>query len=141
MDTEYIEAVLDHYIVTALWSSMDESDDNGGSPMDENYGPEDIASDTLDTMRREVTDFLELIERDRPGVFDVMADTVWHDPHQVGHDFWLTRNRHGAGFWDRYYGDPGPGSATELGDYLTKWAKSYGSVDLYIGDDGAVHQM
>jgi hypothetical protein len=22
------------------------------------------------------------------------------DPSQAGHDFWLTRNRHGAGFWD-----------------------------------------
>lgn len=24
-----------------------------------------------------------------------------------GCDFWLTRNRHGAGFWDRGYGDAG----------------------------------
>lgn len=23
------------------------------------------------------------------------------DPAQVGHDLWLTRNGHGAGFWDR----------------------------------------
>lgn len=24
-----------------------------------------------------------------------------YDPTQVGHDLWLTRNHHGAGFWDR----------------------------------------
>lgn len=24
-----------------------------------------------------------------------------YDASQMGHDFWLTRNRHGAGFWDR----------------------------------------
>ncbi len=23
------------------------------------------------------------------------------DPEQIGHDLWLTRNGHGAGFWDR----------------------------------------
>jgi hypothetical protein len=23
------------------------------------------------------------------------------DPAQIGHDLWLTRNGHGAGFWDR----------------------------------------
>ena len=29
------------------------------------------------------------------------------DDSQNGHDFWLTRNHHGAGFWDRGYGDVG----------------------------------
>lgn len=24
-----------------------------------------------------------------------------YNPVQIGHDLWLTRNRHGAGFWDR----------------------------------------
>ena len=48
----------------------------------------------------------------------------------LGHDFWLTRNGHGAGFWDRGLG--------ELGDRLTGLAKPYGTVDLYITDDGKV---
>jgi hypothetical protein len=33
---------------------------------------------------------------------------------QFGHDFWLTRNRHGAGFWDRGLGS--------LGDALSELA-------------------
>jgi hypothetical protein len=43
---------------------------------------------------------------------------------QAGHDFWLTRNGHGAGFWDRpkLYGDY---KAVQF----TKWAESMGSVD------------
>ena len=43
-------------------------------------------------------------------------------PEQVGHDFWLTRNHHGAGFWDRpeIYG--GEDNAEEL----TKSAYSFG---------------
>lgn len=40
----------------------------------------------------------------------------------MGHDFWLTRNGHGAGFWDRGLG--------ELGDRLTDAAHAYGSVDV-----------
>lgn len=44
-----------------------------------------------------------------------------------GHDFYLTREGHGAGFWDRGLGD--------LGDYLTRIADSYGSA-AELTDDG-----
>jgi hypothetical protein len=53
------------------------------------------------------------------------------DPSQNGHDFFLTRNGHGAGFWGRGYG--------EVGDRLSAACKSYGSQDLYLGDDGKIH--
>jgi hypothetical protein len=53
------------------------------------------------------------------------------DMVQAGHDFWLTRNGHGAGFWDRGLGD--------VGDRLTDAAHVYGSVDLYVGDDGLIY--
>ncbi|WP_435634332.1 hypothetical protein ACSC9U_18330 [Pseudomonas solani] len=49
----------------------------------------------------------------------------------AGHDFWLTRNGHGAGYWDRGLGD--------LGDKLTAAAKTFGGVDLYLGDDELVY--
>ena len=40
---------------------------------------------------------------------------------QAGHDFWLTRNGHGAGFWDRpeIYGD-------HYAETFTKIAETYG---------------
>jgi hypothetical protein len=34
-------------------------------------------------------------------------DTVGYDEGHAGHDFWLTRNGHGAGFWDRGLGEVG----------------------------------
>ena len=44
---------------------------------------------------------------------------------QAGHDFWLTRNGHGAGFWDADY---------SYGDYsakkLTSNAEAFGVVDV-----------
>lgn len=49
----------------------------------------------------------------------------------AGHDFWLTRNHHGAGFWDRGLGD--------LGDRLTTLAQTYDEADPYIGDDGKIY--
>ena len=48
-----------------------------------------------------------------------------------GHDFWLTRNGHGAGFGDRGYG--------EAGDKLSEAADAFGVCDLYAGDDGLLY--
>ena len=45
---------------------------------------------------------------------------------------WLTRNGHGAGFWDGDWPEP-------VASRLTKSAKRFGSFDLYVGDDGKVH--
>jgi hypothetical protein len=42
-----------------------------------------------------------------------------YDLSQAGHDFWLTRQGHGAGFWDK--------GMEELGEQLTAIAEAYGS--------------
>jgi len=60
-----------------------------------------------------------------------MLDATGGDDSQHGHDFWLTRNHHGAGFWDRGYG--------QLGEELTKWSHAMGTVDMYRGDDGLIY--
>lgn len=39
---------------------------------------------------------------------------------QAGHDFWLTRNGHGAGFWD--------GDWPKYGDMFDRIAKGFGEV-------------
>ena len=49
----------------------------------------------------------------------------------AGHDFWLTRNGHGTGFWD--------GDWPVHGDKLTQLAQAYGEIDVYEGDDGLIH--
>ena len=51
--------------------------------------------------------------------------------HGEGHDFWLTRNREGAGFWDGFWG--------EDGDTLTELAQEFPEVDVYVGDDGLLY--
>lgn len=47
---------------------------------------------------------------------------------QLGMDFWLTRNGHGAGFWDRGY-------SNDNEKKLVQAAKDMRSKNLYVGDD------
>jgi hypothetical protein len=53
-------------------------------------------------------------------------------PEQNGHDFWLTRNHHGAGFWDRGY-------TKEIAGALTDAAHKYKEQSLIAGDDGLLY--
>lgn len=113
------------YIECALWSSADNSDDSGGEPLDANYSADDIAESTLaeivadcQQFQADNADLLETMPRD----YDV----------RLGYDFWLTRNRHGAGFWDGDW-------PKEVSDRLTAYSHAAGSFDLYVGDDGKVY--
>ena len=108
------------YIEAALWSSMDESDEQGGEPLDDNYGPDDIAEETLAS----IMDDCKAFQRDH-------ADDIGGELERAGHDFWLTRNGHGAGFWDGDWED-------NIGQRLTEASDVYGSVDLYVGDRKSV---
>ena len=108
------------YIETALWSSTDNSDDSGGNPLDNNYCIKDIAPETLATIMEDCEAFQQ-----------AHADDIAGNLEQAGHDFWLTRNHHGAGFWDGDWPD-------DVGERLTEASDVYGSVDLYIGDDGLI---
>lgn len=67
--------------------------------------------------------------------FQVKFDEyIGNNETQAGHDFWLTRNRHGAGFSDRsdLYGD-------EETEEMIKAAHDAGEVDLYVGEDGLIY--
>lgn len=116
-----IEVFFAQYVATALWSSNDESTDDGGEPLDKNYDAGDLAPETAAAMRQDCEKFLA-----------AHAAIIGDDEEQAGHDFWLNRNGHGAGFWD---GDwPEPAATT-----LDKASKAFGEVDLYVGDDGRIY--
>lgn len=117
MNHSDVNDMINAYIVCALWSSVDED----GDPIDDTYSSDDLASATRSEMESDCHDFFE----------SNAADLAEMDAGQAGHDFWLTRNGHGAGFWDRGLG--------ELGERLSRAAEVYGSVDLYVGDDQRIH--
>ena len=118
-----IDEMVAAYLETALWSSTDNTDDSGGSPLDDNYTTDDLAPETLASAVQDCAAFM-WYERE-----NIRAAEL--SPASVGHNFWLTRNHHGAGFWDLGLGNPGRN--------LTDAAHVYGSVDLYVGDDGKVY--
>lgn len=107
------------YIDAALWSSTHDD----GEPLDV-MGVEAIHPDTRKAMRADVEAF---VKKNRAVLIASGLDDV-----QIGHDFWLTRNRHGAGFWDRDIG--------KAGQLLTDACAEFGEVYLYVGDDGKIHQ-
>lgn len=124
---EYREQFLDGYIEAALWSSHDNSDpETGGDPLDKNYGPEDVTSKTKAKMRKECDDFIRKAKKELTQAFEQGMNAG-----SAGHDFWLTRNGHGAGYWDRDLGD--------VGDELSEKAKQYGERYLYA-ENGKVYQ-
>ena len=122
MDEHNIATMLDAYIACALWSSTDESRDDGGDPLDDNYAPSHLAPETLEAMRTDVESFARANVNEIDGAYS-----------QAGHDLWLTRNGHGAGFWDGDW----PGWA---GEKLTEASHAMGERHLYIGDDGRIYQ-
>lgn len=56
---------------------------------------------------------------------------------QNGHDFWLTRNHHGSGFWDQ--DQTSEDKFKQLADLLTKASHAFGEFCLYYGDDGKIY--
>jgi hypothetical protein len=77
------------------------------------------------------------------------GELIVDDPSRAGHDFWLTRNGHGAGFWDGDWDSPLPEGCPlvddcdkpydSVGDYLTDMSRPYGEVNLCVGDDGKIY--
>lgn len=135
---ERLKVFLDAYIAAALWSTRDDSEPDGYEFLDENFGPEDLAEETLQRMREDCEDFLTA-HPEESDIPQLMQDLTMEELDQAGHDFWLTRNGHGAGFWDGDWANiPGWG---DYGQKLTDRAHAYGSVDLYVGDDGLIYQL
>ena len=110
---EHMSQFLNAYIVCALWSTTDEH----GDPLDDNYTKESIDADSLMLMTIDCYNFYR-------GNYTLWFGEI--DSGQAGHDFWLTRNGHGTGFWDR---------DIKSADLLSKRAGAYGEVHLYAGDD------
>ena len=112
------------YITAALWSSTDDN----GNPLDGLDA--ELAPETLARMEAVCAKF----QAENGELFTVenCSYTGCSVEEYAGHDFWLTRNGHGVGFWDGYWIDP---AATRLTDA----AHAFGEIDLYVGDDGLIY--
>jgi hypothetical protein len=102
------------YLETALWSSTDPDTEVS---LDDDYGIEDFTREFLVQAAKDCADF----QRDNRELWEVDGKS----DSSAGHDFWLNRNGHGAGFWD--------GDYPTNGDKLSDAAKVYGGLFLMPG--------
>jgi hypothetical protein len=112
------------YVETALWT-IDPNPGAGEWSQHDDMTVENIDPATLSRMMADCQDFQECETAHG-------HKTIEQDLGRAGHDFFLTRNHHGAGFWD------GDWEESE-GKRLTALAHTYGETYLYIGDDGKIY--
>jgi len=115
IDNFNVNEILNSYLETAFWTDEDiqpELKEKSFSDVDINsinQAKEDIKT-FLQQAKKEATDELEK-----------------YDSSSIGHNFWLSRNGHGAGFFDDY------------SDKLQEIAEKMETIHIYVGDDGKVY--
>ena len=91
------------YIAAALWSSTDDNSD----PLDSNFSVDDLSLEAKIKMTTDCVNFQHANRVNLSLAYDLYPENEYTDEEKAGHDFWLTRNGHGAGFWDRGLGEVG----------------------------------
>lgn len=108
------------YLEAALWSSTDDA----GQPLDKSYGVNDIEEPSRKSMEADCAAF----QKENEGALQVFyqAGMLAEREALAGHDFWLTRNHHGSGFWDE------TGVPKSVLKELTEASHNFGDQDLYV---------
>jgi len=104
-----------------------------GGPDNEEFedkGFYDLDPEALKDIERDCKKFLE--DNKFPIANGIYTATTDLDYEHAGHDFWLTRNGHGAGFWDGDWPE-------KEGENLSKACDSFAPCNLYVGDSGIVY--
>lgn len=134
MELTKLDAFTEGYVVAALWSSVDDDDKNFD---------EFTLGDFDDKAKQQVLSDCKAFQE---GNAELLKE--WYElgfmEGGAGHDFWLTRNGHGAGFWDRYPEVRADADGTlverekarEFAKRLTKAAHECGERTLYTYMEG-----
>ncbi len=86
-----IDKFFKTFLRTALWAEVDP---NTGRSLDRDYDIQDFDSDTKGVLLQDCISFIKK-------AWPMIKDNLEH----AAHDFWLTRNGHGAGFMDGHWAD------------------------------------
>jgi hypothetical protein len=119
------EAFADGYVEGIAWACVAFEDDE----LDGGLEDVELPSDVEETLRQDARDFLS-----DEHVVRLVRAAVRRRPaysfESAGIDYALTRNGHGAGYWDRGLGI--------VGEALTQMARPYGSRYLMVSLDGSI---
>ena len=113
------DAFSDSYFDTAIWAEK----------------PEDCDADVWPGCYPKILQDCDRFQRENEELLNEAYQTMTRDGYghirlydvtDAGHDFFLSRNGHGTGFWDRGLG--------EVGDKLHEAASAFGGVDVLPGE-------
>jgi hypothetical protein len=110
-----IDEILNSYLETALWA--EESEENNLKDKTIN----DVDKESVVNSKIEIYNFIKKAQQEAPDELST------YDSKMLGHNLWLSRNGHGAGFFD------------DNNDKLQNLARSIKPVDIYLGNDGKVY--
>jgi hypothetical protein len=124
MDEDF-ETFFEAYLDSAFFITSD--DDDPDMYLGDTYTVRDIDPESYSRLRADARKFY------KNNLSDILTWTRQGSPFSAaGHDYWLTRNGHGAGFWD------GDWDKT-VGERLTKASERAGEISLYVGDDKKIY--
>lgn len=129
-----IDDEVSSYITSALWPGtftvraglVDVTES-----LDAKYTDDDVSDEARAFITETVEAFLIANADDVAAFQETYTGVDFRERPTIGNNLYLTRNGHGAGFWDLELG--------ELGDRLTAAAKALGESELYVGDDGKLY--
>ncbi len=144
-----MNAILNGYLECAIWTEEEKMSEDEDDEISSMYGLSDEDDDIDDKNQHDdIRNMIPKAEMTIDNVSDNAKIKAYNDikkflnyagdaingieESQLGHDIWLTRNHHGAGFFDRGYPK---NIAKKLDDAATKLGDEY----LFIGEDGMIH--
>jgi hypothetical protein len=132
------QGMLDSHYNTALWSSTDDDE----TPLDDSNLGYKLSESAKACLDYDLFGFVWSINDGGLYTLETIEQLTGQDAEHIAHDFWLTRNGHGAGFWDGDYDLDGYNDdalTNKLGKYLTALSKGFGECKLYVGKDNLVY--
>jgi len=118
-----LNKILKGYITCALWTDEEElKTQNAQIDVD----IENVDYNSLIASYNDIKKFIELAGSDNIN-YAIEANGL----ERLGHDIWLTRNGHGAGFFDHNYDE-------DVEKKLIESGKSLGSKHIYINDENKI---
>jgi hypothetical protein len=114
-----VDDILSSYFESAFEDILA---DDVGDDAAKSFTIDDFSEETRIKAKEEIEQFMEKAGQYLTNVTDEM----------IGHDFWLTRNHHGAGFWDRT-------GLEENGDTITKICQGFRELHVIVGDDDKLY--
>jgi hypothetical protein len=114
-----IDEIVKYYLEAALWTEQERLEED---LEDNDFTIYSFSDDDKKVIKEEIEWFISNIGDS----INLMTDD------QLGYDLWLTRNGHGAGFFDRNY----PKKDEQI---LNKLCDELGFADIYVGDDNNIY--